>query len=211
MLPDAPGHKATITFVMNDGKRHVVPFKGHSTIKTSQAESSPAVVRVPELVRLKELFGSGITPVLERAANRVSIPWSSIRTVSTEKVSASRFTFVRKDNGEEIETFRPRNVAETIRIQLTSLGQLDFDRLRSGIEIGNVREIWIEQVPKSVDAADMYQQHFHHYLHYIDRPAGKTFDVEPRKVSGAVSQSMPRVGQSFWIGGEVLCEPVRID
>jgi hypothetical protein len=210
VLPDAPGHKATITFVMEDGKRHVVPFKGHSTIGTSQAESSPAVVKVPELVRLKELFGSGIKPLLDHAPNNISIPWSSIRTVSTAEVSASRFTFVRKDNGEEIETFRPRNIAETVRIQLSSLGHLGFNPLKSDIELDKVKEIWIEQVPGSRDTADAYRDHFHHYLHYIDRPAGQNFDVEPRKTSGAQSYT-PRVGNSFWLGADVLCQPAAID
>src|SRR5579885_2634763 len=55
ILPDAPGHEATITFVMKDGTRQVVPFKGHSSIRTSEPGSSPAVVKVPELIRLKEL------------------------------------------------------------------------------------------------------------------------------------------------------------
>jgi hypothetical protein len=210
VLPDAPGHKATVTFVMEDGKRHVVPFKGHNTIRTTEAESSPAVVKVPELIRLKELFGSGITPLLDRAPNHISIPWSSIRNVSTTEVSASRFTFVRKDNGEEIETFRPRNIAETVRIQLSSLGHLDFKPLKSDIELDKVKEIWLEQVPNRMDTADAYRDHFHHYFHYIDRPAGQNFEVQPRRVSGAVS-SMPRVGNSFWLGGDVLCDPVAID
>ena len=210
ILPDAPGHKATITFVMNDGKRFVVPMKGHSTIQTSQPEQSPAVVKVPELIRLKELFGTGITSVVGRAPNNVSIPWSSISSVTTQEVSTARFTFVRKDNGEEIETFRPRNIAETIRIQLTSIGQLDFKPLKSDIDVEKVKEIWIEQVPKNLDSADMYRDHFHHYLHYIERPAGQNFEVEPRKLSGA-STSTARFGQSFWIGVDILCDPVAVD
>jgi len=210
ILPDAPGHKATITFVTNDGKRVVVPFKGHSTIQTSQPEPSPAVVKVPELVRLKELFGTGITPLVNRAPNKVLIPWSSIRSVTTDEVSPSRFTFVRTDNGEEIETFRPRNIAETIRIQLTSVGQLDFKPLKSDIDVEKVKEIWIEQVPKNLDSADMYRDHFHHYLHYIERPAGQNFNVEPRKLSGASSRTA-QFGQSFWIGADLPCDPVAVD
>lgn len=209
VLPDAPGHKATITFVMKDGERRVLPFKGHSTIKVSNSESSP-VVKVPELVRMKELYGDGITPLVDRAPNNISIPWSSIRAVSTDQVSPSRYTFVRKDNGEEIASFRPRNIAQTIRIELTSLGTLDFFPVKADIELRKAKEIWIEQVPKSVDSADIYREHFHYYLHYIDRPADHSFDVEPRRLSGAVSYT-PRVGQSFWIGAEILCDPVAID
>jgi hypothetical protein len=210
VLPDAPGHRATITFVMHDGNRQVIPFKGRTTIKTTATEASPAVVKVPELVRLKELFGSGITPLVDRAPNNILIPWSSIRMVSTYEVSASRFTFVRKDNGEEIATFRPRNIAETLRIQLSAAGQLNFNPLKSDIDASKVKEIWIEQVPKSMDAADIYREHFNHYLHYIARPAGQDFDVEPLKLTGAPSQT-PRFGRSFWIGAVYLCQPVAID
>ncbi|HXC62155.1 MAG TPA: hypothetical protein VNV63_05735, partial [Nitrospiria bacterium] len=174
-LPDAPGHNANITFVMRDGQRRVVPFKGHNVINGSNSESSP-VVKVPELIGLKELFGNGITPKLDHAPNSVSIPWSSVRTVSTDKVSNVRYTFVRKDNGEEIQSFRPRNVAELIRIELTSFGSLDFNLAKADIDVSKVKEIWIEQVPKDMTNMDVYREHFHHYLHYIDRPASQTFD-----------------------------------
>jgi hypothetical protein len=210
ILPDASGHKAAITFVTVDGKRIVVPMKGRSTIQSSQSNDSPAVVKVPELVRLKELFGAAFTSKVERAPANVSIPWSSIRSVTTDEVSPARYTFIRTDNGEEIETFRPRNIAETIRIQLTSLGELNFKPLKSDIDVGKVKEIWIEQVPKSLDSADMFRDHFHHYLHYIERPAGQNFNVEPKKLWGA-STSTTRSGQSFWIFGTIPCGPVAVD
>jgi hypothetical protein len=210
ILPDAPGHKATITLMTKDGKRISLPMKGRSTIQTSEPDHSPAVVKVPELVRLKELFGTAFTPQVDRAPANVSIPWSSIRSVTTDEVSPSRYTFIRTDNGEELETFRPRNIAETIRIQLTSVGQLDFKPLKSDIDVEKVKEIWIEQVPKSLDSADMFRDHFHHYLHYIERAAGQNFNVEPRKLWGA-STSTARFGQSFWIGGDLLCGPVAVD
>jgi hypothetical protein len=168
------------------------------------------MVKVPELVRLKELYGSEITSRVDHAPNNISIPWSSVRTVSTDKVSLARYTFVRKDNGEEVETFRPRNIAESIRIELTSFGSLDFSLAKADIDVSQAKEIWIEQVPKDMTNMDVYREHFHHYLHYIDRPASQTFDIEPRKVSGAVSYT-PRVGNSFWINELVFCPPVRID
>ena len=211
VLPDAPGHNANITFVMKDGQRRAVPFKGHNVIQVSDSESSP-VVKVPELIGLKELFGAGIKPKLEHAPNNLSIPWTSIRTVSTDKVSSSRYTFVRKDNGEEIESFRPRNVAESIRIELTSFAGLDFNLAKADIDATNVKEVWIEQVPKDMTDTDVYREHFHHYLHYIDRPASQNYDIEPRKVSGAVAVSYrSRAGNSFWVSSDILCPPVRID
>jgi hypothetical protein len=213
ILPDAERHHATITFVMNDGARKTLPFKGHSSIKGMQAETSRAIVNAPELIRLKELFGNGVTPLVDRAPNNVSIAWSSIQSVTTETVSPYRYTFVRKDNGSEIETFRPRNIAETIRIQLRSLGQLDFKPLKSDIDMSRVREIWVEQVPQRTAsaAADMFQQHFHHFLHYVDRPAGQNFDVEPRRLTAAAANASRRFGQSFWLDDYVLCGPISLD
>jgi hypothetical protein len=78
------------------------------------------------------------------------------------------------------------------------------------MDAAEVKEIWIEQVPKDMSTADFYPDHFHHYFHYIARAASQNFDVEPRKLSGAISRS-PRVGQSFWIDGVVICGPIRID
>jgi len=211
VLPDAPGHKATVTFVMNDGKRIVIPFKGHSTIKAvSDPEGSTPVVKAPELVRMKELYGDGFTPLIDRVADRIEIPWSGIRSVKTDKVTNSRYTFVRKDNGEEITSFRPRNIAESLRIALGSFESLNVDGLKREMDAAQVKEIWIEQVPKDMSAADVYPDHFHHYFHYIARAANQNFDVEPRKLSGAISRS-PRIGRSFWIDALVLCGPIRID
>ncbi len=211
VLPDAPRHKATVTFVMNDGKRHMIQFKGHSTIKAvSDSEGSAAVVKVPELVRMKELYGDGFTPLIDDVADHIEIPWSGIRSVKTEKVTDSRYTFVRKDNGEEITSFRPRNIAESLRIELGSFESLYFNGLKREVNAAEVKEIWIEQVPKDMSTADVYPDHFHHYFHYIARAASQNFDVEPRKVSGAISRS-PRLGQSFWLDQYVICGPIRID
>ena len=211
VLPDAPGHKATVTFVMNDGTRHVIPFKGHSIVKAaSDPERSTAVMKVPELVRMKELYGNGFTPLIDRVANRIEIPWPGIRAVKTDKVTNSRYTFVRKDNGEEITSFRPRNIAESLRVELSSFESLHFNGLKREIDAAAVKEIWIEQVPKDMGTADIYPDHFHHYFHYIARAASQNFDVEPRRVSGAISRS-PRVGQSFWLDLVIVCGPIRID
>ena len=211
VLPDAPGHKATITVVMTDGKRQVFPFKGHSAIiGSSNPDAAPASIKVPEVVRMRELYGLGITPLVDRVANKVSIPWGGIRAIRTEQVTDSRYTFVRKDNGLEIESFRPRNIAESIRIELTSLETLDLKTSKADIDVANVKEIWVEHVPTDMAALNAYREHFHHYLHYIGRPAGKEFDVEPKKLSGGVSY-VPPAGNSFRLGLDVLCGPAVID
>jgi len=210
ILPDAEAHHATITFVMKDGTRKSIPFKGHGTIATTRSGNAPAVIKVPELIRMRELFGDGVKPLVERAPNKVSIPWSSIQSVTTEEVSPYRYPFVRKDNGEEIETFRPRKISETIRIQLTSLGQLDIRPLKSDIDTSKVKEVWMEQVPQRADSAagDMFREHFHHLLQYINRPSDQSFDVEPRRLGAATAS---RLGRAFWIDLFIFCGPVSLD
>jgi hypothetical protein len=209
-LPDAPGHKATITLVGHDRRKRVLPFSGHGVINVSDAHTSAATVNVPELVRMKELYGEAVRPLLKGASKTISIPWSGIRTISTEKVSDARYTFVRKDNGEEVETFRPRNIAETIRIQLASRGSLEFDQTKTSLDLEKISEIWIEYLPQNMNSGG-YEGHFHHYLHYVVRPAEKDFEVEPRKLS-AVSRVSPRIGNSFWMyGDEGFCYLIELD
>lgn len=202
-LPNAPHHKATITFRMDDGTKRVFPFKGHGTISANDVALTRADIRVPELVQIKEIYGDGTKFLLDRAENMLLIPWSGIRKVSTKEVTAARYTFVRTDNGEEIETFRPRQVAESLRIDLTSDGAMTFNQ--SSIRFNSdVRVIEVEHAPQNVTSADPIQEHFHHYAHYFIRPSTKMFDVEPRKLSGATQRS-PRVGNSFWVDQYIWC------
>lgn len=208
-VPAAEGHIASITFVMQDGQRHSIPFKGHSVVQMTGTTASTPVVKVSDLVRMKELYGDGFRVRMERSTNSISIPWNSIAMVSTERVTNARYTFVRRDNGEEIVAFRPRNIAESIRIDLSPSGQLKSGLAKGRIDLGGVREIRIEQQPTEMSGMDAYAEHFDSYLRYIDRPAGLNFDVEPRKLSGAGTY-FPHVGQSFW-NGMNLCAPIAID
>ena len=210
-LPDAAGHDATITFVMNDGKKTVVPFKGHGAIRVSDPGNSRPVVNVPEVVRMKELYSSALKPLLDRAPRTVSIPWSGIRRVETEKVTDARYTFIRKDTGEELETFRPRKIAESIRIELASAGALDFGASRASFGLQGVKAIWIEYLPHDMTSGNPFVEHFHHYVHYVQRPSGYEFDVEPRKMTGAGARVSPRIGNSFWVGELALCYLVAVD
>jgi len=43
------------------------------------------------------------------------------KSVTTAVVSPTRYTFVRSDNGAEIETFRPRQIAESLKFDLSSV------------------------------------------------------------------------------------------
>lgn len=208
-LPDAPGHDATITFLMHDGKKRMVPFKGHASIQVSDPSSSRPKVHVPEIVRMKEIYGA-VKPALERSPKTVSIPWSGIRSVTTEKVTDARYTFVRKDTGRELETFRPRQIAESIRIELTSGGRIDFGASRGSVGLEGVKAVWIEYLPHDMTRGNPYMEHFHHYLHYVERASGYTFDVEPRKI-GTPAGVSPRIGNSFWLDVYVICYVVAVD
>jgi hypothetical protein len=208
-LPDASGHDATITLVMQDGRKRVVPFKGHGTVRVSQPSASRPVVNVPEVVRMKELFTSGTKPLLDKSPKTISIPWSGIRRVATEKVTDARYTFVRKDTGDEVQTFRPRKIAESIRIELSASGRLDF-QTKAGVDLQGVKAIWVEYLPRDMTRDNPIAEHFHHYLHYVDRPSGYEFDVAPKRVSGPSSVS-PRIGNSFWVDMYVLCWLVAVD
>jgi hypothetical protein len=209
-LPDAPGHDAKITLVMQDGQKRELPFKGHGAIRVTHPSGSQPVINIPEVVRMKEFYGSGIKPLLDKSPKTISIPWSGIRRVATEQVSDARYTFVRKDTGEEVQTFRPRKVAESVRIELSSSGKLEFGASKTSLDLQGVKAIWIEYAPRDMTRENSYAEHFHHYLHYVERPSAYRFDVEPRKVSGPSSVS-PRVGNSFWINIYVWCYLVAID
>jgi hypothetical protein len=202
-VPDAPHHKSMITFVMKDGRQHVFPFKGRGVLTVAEAAKTAPVVKVPEIVRMKELYGEGVEPLFSRSPEMISIPWTAIRSVRTEKVTDVRYTFIRKDNGQELETFRPRQVAESIRIEVSSIGRLDFDhaKLAFGADVGEIR---IEHVPQHLTSATPIVEHFHHYMHYVKRPSGKDYDVEPKRVSHARRVS-PLTGNLFWINAEIPC------
>jgi hypothetical protein len=209
-LPDAPRHHATITLIMHDGKKRVLPFKGHGALQVADPSNAVPVVKVPEVVRMKEFYGSKITPLLDRSPNMISIPWAGIRRVATEKVSDGRYTFVRKDTGKEVETFRPRQIAESVRIELSSSGALDFGGSKAKIGLEGVKAVWIEYLPEDMTRGNPYLEHFHHYLHYVDRPSGHRFDVEPKRLTGT-AKATARVGNSFWFDVYILCFVVAVD
>jgi hypothetical protein len=210
-LPDAPRHDATITLIMNDGKKRVLPFEGHGALEVADpSNAAPPIVKVSEVVRMKEFYGSKIESLLDRAPNTISIPWSGVRRVATEKVSDARYTFIRKDTGKEVETFRPRQIAESVRIELSSSGTLNFGGSKAKLNLEGVKAVWIEYLPQDMTRGNPYAEHFHHYLHYVDRPSGYRFDVEPKRLTGRESVK-PRVGNSFWIDLFVLCYVVAVD
>ena len=77
-------------------------------------QNVPKIV-VPELIRMKEFYGNSVKSHVDKCPTVISIPSNAIRSVSTSQVSQARYTFVRADNGEEVNTFRPRQIADETR------------------------------------------------------------------------------------------------
>jgi hypothetical protein len=117
---------------------------------------------------------------------------------------------VRTDTGEEVTSFRPRQVAETIKIDLSSAGTLKLDDGRINSPLGTARELRVEYTAEKMTSADPYADHFHHYLPYVERPAALDFDVVPKRV-GAKSSPAPHVGHHFMmLDNFILCAPIAV-
>jgi hypothetical protein len=168
---------------------------GSVDVSTAIASVQPRIF-VPELIRMKELYGSSIKSHVDRCPSVISIPSAAIQSVTTAEVSPVRYTLFRADNGQEVNTFRPRQIAEMIKIDLSSAGTLKLDSGKVNIPLETARELRLEYGPERNDSLDPFADHFSHYLDYIERPAALDFKVVPRKISGGSSPT-PRVAQQF--------------
>jgi hypothetical protein len=173
-------------------------IKGHGTVQEETLAFTQPKIVVPEIVRMKEFYGDGVRSRVDDCPSVISIPYSAIRSVTTGDVSASRYTFVRADNGEEVQSFRPRQVAESIKIDLSSTGTLKVDNDKVSIPLETARELRVEYAPveERADTMDAYADHFFHYFAYVERPAALDFDVVPKKLNGR-STTTPRIGNNF--------------
>jgi hypothetical protein len=195
-MPKAPGHKATLGVVPDSGPRMTMNVKGTGKIDGTLAASADPRIAVPELVRMKELYGAGIKSHVDQCPSVISIPSAAIQSITTTELSPVRYTFVRRDNGEEVTSFRPRQIAETIKIDLSSAGTLKLDSGKVSIPLETARELRLEYGPERNESLDPFVDHFNHYLDYIERPAALDFNVLPRKVNGSSSAS-PKVALRF--------------
>src|SRR5213593_2216435 len=196
-FPKAPGHKATLSVVPQNGSRRTIAIKGNGLVEAQGIVFPEPKIFVPELVRMKEFYGEGVKSRVDKCPSVISIPSNAIRSISTSEVSKARYTFVRADNGEEVNSFRPRQIAETIKIDLSSAGVLKLDDGKVNIPLGTARELRAEYVPEKVDpGSDPYADHFNHYFSYIDRPAALDFDVVPKRITGATAPT-PKAGDHF--------------
>jgi hypothetical protein len=209
-FPKAPGHKATLSVVPQTGTKQYLAIKGHGTIEAKPIASADVKIVVPELIRMKEFYGNDVKSHVDRCPGTISIPRNTIRSVTTTELTASRYTFVRTDTGEEVTSFRPRQVADAIKIELSSAGTLKLDNGKVNIPLDTARELRVEYTPEKASSSDPFSDHFHHYFPYIERPAALDFDVVPRKV-GAASSPTPHVGHRFFMFDAVtLCSLIAV-
>jgi hypothetical protein len=196
-FPKAPGHKATLAIAPKSGSKRTLTIKGHGSVDANGVTlAGNPKIAVPELVRMKEFYGVAVKSKVDQCPSVITIPSSAILSVTTAELSKARYTFTRADNGQEVVSFRPRQVAETIRIELSSAGTLKLDNGKVAIPLQTARELRVEYVPESIAGMDAYADHFHHYFSYVERPAALDFDVVPRKLGGS-SAPTPRVGNQF--------------
>ena len=209
-FPKAPGHKATLSVFPQTGTKQVLTIKGNGVVESKALASADPKIAVPELVRMQEFYGKDVKSHVDHCPGVISIPRGAIRSVTTSEVSPVRFTFVRTDSGEEVASFRPRQVAETIKIDLSSAGILKLDNGKVNIPLKTARELRVEYTQEKVASADPYADHFHHYFPYVERPAALDFDVVPRRV-GAASSPAPHAGHHFMmLDNWVMCAPIAI-
>src|SRR2546425_4271312 len=196
-FPKAAGHKATLSIIPQSGVPRFITIKGHGAVEPKEIASADPKIFVPELVRMREFYGDAVKSHVDKCPSIISIPSNAIRSITTSEVSKARWTFVRADNGEEVTGFRPRQVAETIKIDLSSAGVLKLDDGKVNIPLDTTRELRAEYAPERTESGlDPYTDHFGHYFSYIERPAALDFDVIPKRITGS-SSTTPKVGHHF--------------
>ena len=198
-LPKAPGHRATLSMLAHNGSQQLVNLKGTYSVESSSSPAARPEYKIPELIRMQEIYGKEVRSRVQECPTLISIPYGAIRSITAVEVSPTRYTFVRADNGQEITSFRPRKIAETLKIDIASDAVLKINGGRNSVNLNALKEIRAEYSPENPEAIagiDAFTAHFPHYNPYIDRPATATFDVLPKHL-GPMPQATPRVGNNF--------------
>jgi len=195
-FPKAPGHKATLSIVPQSGSQRTLSIKGNGSVEPTGTASTDPHIFVPELVRMKEFYGPSVKSHVDQCPSVITIPTEAITSVTTAEVSPTRYTFLRSDTGAEIETFRPRQIAETLKIDVLSTATLKLDGGKVNIPLATTRELRMQYQPDRADEIDPFAAHFNHYFDYVERPAALDFVAVPKKLGGG-SSTMPRTGNQF--------------
>jgi hypothetical protein len=118
--------------------------------------------------------------------------------MTTARVSKDRWTFVRADTNQEIDTFRPRQIGESLRIELLSDSVLKLDGGKTTVKLDSTQELFANYAPAPKDlASNMYADHFVHYMQYVERPPAADFMVVPKKLTGITAKPTPKIGNQF--------------
>jgi hypothetical protein len=199
-FPNAPGHRGTLAVLPKTGSKRSLSLKGNTTLEGSavgSAEASRFVI--PEIVRMKEFYGDSIRSRIAECPTVVRIPYTAIQSIAAVELSPVKYTFLRRDTGTEVPTFRVRKIAESIRIELASDSVIHMDNGKTLLELKNFRELRAEFAPENPPTnlnVDPFAVHFGHYFTYLDRPATANFEVVPQRI-GEVKSSVPKAGNSF--------------
>jgi hypothetical protein len=196
-FPKAHGHKATLAMVPQKGSQRTLNLKGNYAVETAASGSGKPDYKIPELIRMQEIYGSGIRSRVEECPVVISIPYAAIKSITAVETSPTRYTFVRADNGQEIVTFRPRKVAETLRFELSSDAVMKLEGGKT-VALNSMKEVHAEYTPEDasvVAGLDAFTAHFPHYNAYLVRPANANFDVLPKNLGQ--NSATPRVGNNF--------------
>jgi hypothetical protein len=196
-FPQAPAHKATLKIVPVNGVTRTIPIKGNGLLESHGTVTSRKVF-APEAVQASEIYGNDVKARFEKCPSVIEIPYSAIKSITTAKVSKDRWTFVRSDNNQEIDTFRPRQIAESLKIELLSNSVLKLDGGKTTVKLDSTQEMLANYAPAPKDISpNMYADHFVHYMQYIERPPAADFMVVPKKLTGITSSATPKIGNQF--------------
>src|SRR3954447_21959108 len=72
-FPKAPGHKATLSIVPQNGARRTIAIKGNGSVEAHGILSTNPKIFVPEIVRMKEFYGDGIKSHVDKCPSVISI------------------------------------------------------------------------------------------------------------------------------------------
>ena len=186
-------------------------IKGHGALEGVAVGGPKPNIRLPELVHLREIYRDAV-PKLDKSPSIISIPWSAVRSITANTLSEDRWTFVWKDTGKEVVSFRPRKLAESIKIDLASKGFLELNDGKLSIPLETAKEVSTDFVPMSNDMGD-YTEHFAHYMPYIET-ATDARAVVPKRLGRPATRrtAVPAFGNSFArVWPLRICFPFLVD
>ena len=177
-LPKAPHHAATLVVTPSGGEPTETRIEGNGAIEGIAAGGIKPEIRLPEVIHIRELYRDAIAK-LDESPSIISIPWSAVRSMSTDVVSDDRWTFVFKDTGEEVNSFRPRKIAESIKVDLVSNATLTMNGGKVSVPLADVQAVRTDFTPTRGDMG-AFEEHFAHYMPYVSTT--EVAQVVPKKL-----------------------------